>query len=171
MSKKTKTAISKGAKGKKAGRKPTVAEAVAERKAEEAAAQEPMATITPAFETAIDAAPAADVATPAPEVKEGKAAKGAKADKAPKAKRDGTPRLRDDGTYSVLDAAHKVLTEAGTPLDAQTICERALAEGYWKTGGKTPQATIYAAIIREIAAKGAESRFKKVDRGQFASAK
>jgi len=28
--------------------------------------------------------------------------------------------------------------------------------------------TIYSAMIREIAAKGKESRFKKVDRGRFA---
>ena len=34
-------------------------------------------------------------------------------------------------------------------------------------GGKTPHATLYAAIIREIAKKGDESRFKKTDRGQF----
>ncbi|MGH8191982.1 MAG: winged helix-turn-helix domain-containing protein [Rhodanobacteraceae bacterium] len=167
MSKKTKTTHTT-AKGKKAGRKPTVAEAVAERKAEEAAAaQEPMAATTPSVETTTDATPVADNTKPALKGKKGKA----KAEKPAKAKKDGKPRLRDDGTYSVLDAAHKVLQEAATPLDAQTICERALAEGYWKTGGKTPQATIYAAIIREIAAKGADSRFKKVDRGQFASAK
>jgi hypothetical protein len=42
------------------------------------------------------------------------------------------------------------------------------AKRLWKTGGKTPEATIYAAIIREIGAKGREARFKKVDR-QFAA--
>ena len=34
-------------------------------------------------------------------------------------------------------------------------------------GGKTPEATLYAAMTREIAAKGRESRFKKVERGLF----
>jgi hypothetical protein len=42
-----------------------------------------------------------------------------------------------------------------------------LAKSLWKTGGKTPAATIYAAIIREIAQKGKDARFKKVDRGRF----
>ena len=43
-----------------------------------------------------------------------------------------------------------------------------LKRGLWKTSGKTPAATIYSAIIREIAAKGKDARFKKVDRGKFA---
>jgi hypothetical protein len=44
--------------------------------------------------------------------------------------------------------------------------------GYWKSpGGKTPAATLYAAILKEITTKGKESRFVKVDRGQFAIAK
>ena len=48
------------------------------------------------------------------------------------------------------------------------MVERMLAKGLWQTAGKTPAATIYAAIIREIAAKGADSRFRKVERGKFA---
>jgi len=42
-----------------------------------------------------------------------------------------------------------------------------LAKGLWHTNGKTPAATIYAAIIREIASKGNASRFRKVARGKF----
>ena len=72
---------------------------------------------------------------------------------------------------SGLDAAAQVLKEAGEPLDTKTIVERALAKGLWKTTGKTPAATIYSAIIREIAAKGKEARFKKADRGKFQLAK
>ena len=71
------------------------------------------------------------------------------------------------GTMSGLDAAAKVLAEAGEPLNCVTITARALAKGYWKTGGKTPACTIYAAIIREIATKGDDSRFRKVERGKF----
>jgi hypothetical protein len=48
------------------------------------------------------------------------------------------------------------------------------ARGLWQTKGKTPTATIYAAIIREIAKKGKEAPFRKarlpdghVDRGKF----
>jgi len=35
--------------------------------------------------------------------------------------------------------------------------------------GKTPHATLYSAIIREIATKGKEARFVKKDRGMFAA--
>jgi hypothetical protein len=36
-------------------------------------------------------------------------------------------------------------------------------------GGKTPHATLYSAIIREISLKGKESRFVKKERGKFAA--
>ena len=42
------------------------------------------------------------------------------------------------------------------------------AKDYWSSpGGQTPHATLYAAILREINLKGAESRFAKTDRGRF----
>ncbi len=44
---------------------------------------------------------------------------------------------------------------------------RDAGEGLWKTGGKTPAATLYSAILGEITTKGSEARFKKTDRGQF----
>ena len=68
---------------------------------------------------------------------------------------------------SGLDAAATVLAEAGEPLDTKTMVERMLAKDLWKTDGKTPAATIYAAIIREIATKGSASRFRKTERGKF----
>jgi hypothetical protein len=71
---------------------------------------------------------------------------------------------------SGLDAAALVLREAGEPLDAQSLIARILERGLWKTEGKTPAATIYAAMIREIKAKGSSSRFQKVERGRFAAA-
>jgi len=74
---------------------------------------------------------------------------------------------RADGTMSGLDAAAKVLAEAGEPLGCKTIVERAIEKGYWKTGGKTPAATVYAAILREIQKKGDAARFAKADRGMF----
>ena len=43
------------------------------------------------------------------------------------------------------------------------------SKGYWTSpGGKTPQATLYAAILREIQTKGADARFQKTERGHFA---
>jgi len=74
---------------------------------------------------------------------------------------------RADGKMSGLDAAAKVLAEAAEPLNCQAIVERALAQGYWQTAGKTPSATVYAAIVREIAQKGDASRFAKAGRGKF----
>ena len=76
--------------------------------------------------------------------------------------------VREDGTMSGLDAAAKVLADAGEPLNCKTIVERAIEKGLWKTEGKTPQATVYAAIIREIAKKGDAARFAKTERGMFA---
>ena len=69
---------------------------------------------------------------------------------------------------SGLDAAAQVLAEAGEPLNTKTMVERMLAQGLWQTNGKTPAATIYAAILREINTKGDDSRFQKVERGKFA---
>jgi hypothetical protein len=71
---------------------------------------------------------------------------------------------------SGLDAAAKVLKEAKEPMSAKQIVEAALAKGLWQSSGATPWATIYSAMIREIAAKGDDARFKKVDRGQFTAA-
>ena len=49
--------------------------------------------------------------------------------------------------------------------------ERAFEKAYWTSDGKTPHATIYSAILREIQNKGERSRFRKVERGKFALAK
>ncbi|HOD83924.1 MAG: hypothetical protein BWX88_04623 [Planctomycetes bacterium ADurb.Bin126] len=68
---------------------------------------------------------------------------------------------------SGLDAAAKVLAEAGEPMNAKAIVETALAKGYWATGGKTPQGTLHAAMSREIVAKQDKSRFRKAARGMF----
>ncbi|MGA2265319.1 MAG: winged helix-turn-helix domain-containing protein [Phycisphaerae bacterium] len=81
------------------------------------------------------------------------------------------PKADKNKRPSGLDAAAKVLAEAGEPLNAAEMVKRMLAKGLWKTSGKTPTATIYAAIIREIAAKGKDARFRKTARGMFELAK
>jgi hypothetical protein len=70
---------------------------------------------------------------------------------------------------SGLDAAHKVLQESDAPLSAGEIVSLAASKGYWKSKAATPQATIHAALSREIKKKYDESRFKKVGRGKFAA--
>ncbi len=70
---------------------------------------------------------------------------------------------------SALDAAAQLLAETGQPMTCQALIEGMATKGYWTSpGGKTPQATLYSSIAREIKNKGAKARFKKTDRGQFA---
>jgi hypothetical protein len=101
------------------------------------------------------------------------AAERAPGEKPPKASAANKPAKAPKGAaakphkkLSGLDAAAKVLTESKEPLNSTTIAEKAIAAG-WKTNGATPHATLYAAMIREIATKGRESRFKKTERGMF----
>ena len=73
---------------------------------------------------------------------------------------------------SALDAAVRVLEEAGQPMTCQEMIEATAARGYWTSPkGKTPAATLYSAVLREIATKGKDARFVKTDRGKFGLAK
>ena len=74
---------------------------------------------------------------------------------------------KGNGKLSGLDAGAQILAQAKEPMGCKDIVEQAIAKGLWSPGGKTPHATLYAAIIREIAKKGKDARFKKVDRGRF----
>jgi len=112
------------------------------------------------------------MAESAPRVKKAKkATKEAKA--APK--RDTGERGATGGDVggkpmSLLDAAaHLLSLGTGAPMRCKDIVDLAVAQGLWATrSGKTPANTLYAAIGREINAKGDASRFQKVERGQFA---
>jgi len=93
----------------------------------------------------------------------------AKATKAAKpAKAKASPK--NDGKLSCLDAAAKVLGESKEPMTTKEMIEKMAAKKYWTSpGGKTPAATLYSAILREINTKGKDARFKKADRGLFAA--
>ncbi len=93
-----------------------------------------------------------------------------KASKGKAAKTSARKRSQGNGKLSGLDAAAQVLAKAKEPMGCKEMVEQAIGKGLWSPGGKTPQATLYAAIIREIAKKGKGARFKKVDRGRFALA-
>jgi hypothetical protein len=109
-------------------------------------------------------------AKPAPKAKGGKAAKSTRKKRVAPAKREPKPRKKEGGKMSGLDAAARVLAESKEPMRVADIVERAKTKGYWESkAGKTPEATVYAAIIREIRDKGANARFVKKDRGLFAS--
>ena len=90
-----------------------------------------------------------------------------------KPKRDRKPKV--DATppegrksLSQLDAAVKVLGDATEPLTTKQMVEAMATKGYWTSpGGKTPHATLYSAILRELQSKGETGRFIKTDRGHF----
>ena len=68
---------------------------------------------------------------------------------------------------SCVAAALKVLGESSEPMNAQELITAMEAKSYWSSpGGKTPHATLYSAILRELA-KGDDSRFVKTERGRF----
>ena len=97
-----------------------------------------------------------------------KAAKAAKTPQAATRKATKAATPADGKPLSGLDAAAKVLADAGQPMRARELVNTMIERGLWKSGGKTPWATIYAAMLREITAKGKASRFRKTDRGLFA---
>ncbi|MEX2387541.1 MAG: winged helix-turn-helix domain-containing protein [Phycisphaeraceae bacterium] len=80
---------------------------------------------------------------------------------------EAKPRKKREG-LSCLDAAARVLSEAGEPMNTKAMVEAMAAKGYWTTDAPTPGATLYSAILRELKKKGDASRFTKVERGQFA---
>jgi HB1, ASXL, restriction endonuclease HTH domain len=78
------------------------------------------------------------------------------------------PTASQDKKLSALDAAAKVLQEAGTPLNCQDMIAAMAAKAYWSSpAGKTPASTLYSALLREIKIKGPQARFQKAARGQF----
>jgi hypothetical protein len=93
------------------------------------------------------------------------AAAPAKTPKAPKPKEAKTTKTK---RISLLEAAATVLADTKAPMQAKALVDAVVERGMWKPGaGKTPHATLYAAIVREIAEKGKDARFRKVERGRF----
>ena len=79
-------------------------------------------------------------------------------------KTDATPKR-----LSALDAAAQVLQKAGKPMTSRTLIAVMAEQKLWTSpNGKTPHATLNAAMLREIGSKGGKARFKKVGRGLFA---
>jgi len=86
--------------------------------------------------------------------------------KAAKTKPEAKPKK-----VSALDAAATLLASASEPMNCQAMIEAMATRGLWSgPNGKTLAATPYSAILREIATKGKESRFKKTERGTTSAA-
>jgi hypothetical protein len=70
---------------------------------------------------------------------------------------------------AAIDAAAKVLAETGTPMSCKELIAAMAAKGYWTSpGGRTPDATLHASILRDISVKREQSRFVKAAPGRFA---
>jgi HB1, ASXL, restriction endonuclease HTH domain len=84
---------------------------------------------------------------------------------AERAQAGGQPKL------SAVAAAAKVLAETGRAMTCKELIATMAAQGYWTSpAGKTPEATLYAALAREIKVKKDQGRFRKSGRGTFALA-
>ena len=71
---------------------------------------------------------------------------------------------------SAIDAAAQVLAKSKEAMNCKEMIDAMAKQALWTSpGGKTPHATLYSAIIREIALKGKEARFSKTERGKFAA--
>jgi hypothetical protein len=106
----------------------------------------------------------AETAAPAPQPE------AAPKPKAKKLKKPRRQRAQGEKKMSALDAAAKVLTETGQAMNCQEMIQAMAEKGLWTSpGGKTPSATLYSAILRELQTKGKDARFKKMERGKFAA--
>ena len=83
-----------------------------------------------------------------------------------------SPKAVPQKGLGLLSAAAAVLERSDAPMSVKAMIEAAKSEGLWTPGGgKTPEQTLYSAIIREIRDKGNASRFRKEGRGLFAFAR
>lgn len=64
--------------------------------------------------------------------------------------------------------AYEILKEAGKPLHTDEITKIALKNGWLKTAGKTPSATMNAQLVVDTNKKGPQSLFKKTGPSTFA---
>jgi len=80
-----------------------------------------------------------------------------------------TPKMAKAPRASAINIAAELIAKAGgKPMSAGELVRQMEAKGLWKSpGGKTPSATLSAAIGREIKVKGKASRFTKAGRGLF----
>ena len=79
-----------------------------------------------------------------------------------------SPRAVTPKGLSLVCAAAAVLEQSAAPLSVKAMIDAAKAQGLWTPrAGKTPEQTLYSAIIREIRDKGSASRFRKEGRGLF----
>ena len=69
---------------------------------------------------------------------------------------------------SIVTGAYTILSNSSSPMTAEQITEQLIQLKLWNTNGKTPAATVGAALYMNIKKFGKESPFIKISRGLFA---
>ena len=85
----------------------------------------------------------------------------------PKPKRPKVKEVVILTKLSLLDAAHRVLSETETAMTTREIVAVCAEKQYWTSDAATPWQTLTAALNRDIQANGTQSRFQKNARGKF----
>ena len=116
------------------------------------------------------AMPPATAATPPTETADASAAAPAPPANATRGKKQRKANETTPKKMSCLDAAAKVLADSGTAMTTGEMIDAMGKANLWSSpNGRTPAATLYSAVLREINTKGTESRFTKTERGKFAA--
>jgi len=68
---------------------------------------------------------------------------------------------------TVLEAAEKVLSEAGHSLSAKDLTAQMLLKGYWKTQDRRPETTVRACLDEDLKNKGKTSLFLRPQPGHY----
>ena len=104
----------------------------------------------------------------ATKTKKTKAPKATKTAKAPRTRKTKPAGEAKPKKLSAIDAAAQLLAGSKEPMNTRQMIEAMAAKKLWTSpGGKTPHATLYSAILREINEKGKDARFTKTERGKF----
>ena len=83
------------------------------------------------------------------------------------AEKTATAKPNAKKKVSQLDAAIAVLKKSRKPMSCKDMVEAMTKQKLWSSPtGKTPDATLYAAILRDLT-KGKNARFTKTAPGQF----
>ena len=83
------------------------------------------------------------------------------------AKKAATPPTATTDATGAPVLRRPAKTPKTSAMQAAVIVAMAERKLWTSPGGKTPEASLYASIIREIAKKGEAARFRKVSRGRF----
>ena len=70
---------------------------------------------------------------------------------------------------NAVDAAYKVLQEAGKPLHYAEVARRIVQSKLWLTSGRTPEGTVNRDINQEIMHRGKLARFVRLGDGMYAA--